>query len=196
VAIDPVQPADAARWIVERYKVSPELARHVVENVGSELFPLHNEMEKLQTYVGTSRPIDMRDVDAVILRSERFGPWELDDAIFARSYSKAVRLIGAMIEEGEEPLIILSKIARVWRQLFVGKGLAGRVGTSELAAATGAPAFKGADIAAACRRYEWRGLAQGFRAILAADRALKTSNPNPEIYFDVMLWKLMNSKAA
>jgi DNA polymerase-3 subunit delta len=194
VAIDPVQPADATRWIIERYKVSPDLARRVVEHVGSELYPLYNEMEKLQTYVG-GRPIEIQDVDAVILRSERFGPWELDDAILARSYSKAVRLVGAMIDEGEEPLIILAKIARVWRQLFVGKGLAGRVGTSELAAATGAPSFKGADIAAACRRYEWNRLAQGFRALLAADRAFKSSSPNAEIYFDVMLWKLMSGKA-
>jgi DNA polymerase-3 subunit delta len=196
VAIDPVQPADATRWIVERYKVSPDLARRVVEHVGSELFPLYNEMEKLLTYAGPGRPIEIQDVDAVILRSERFGPWELDDAILARSYPKAVRLVGAMIDEGQEPLIILAKIARVWRQLFVGKGLAGRVGTSELATATGAPSFKGADIAAACRRYEWSRLAQGFRALMAADRAFKSSNPNAEIYFDVMLWKLMSGKAA
>ncbi|HEX4998932.1 MAG TPA: DNA polymerase III subunit delta [Terriglobia bacterium] len=196
VSIDPITPADAARWVVERYKVAPDLARYVVEHVGSELYTLYNEMEKLRTYAGSERPLETRDVDAVILRSERFGPWELDDAILARSYARSVRLVGAMIEEGEEPLLILAKIARVWRQVFVSKGLAGRVGAAELAAVAGAPSFKGAEIAAACRRYEWKRLAQGFRAILAADRAFKSSNPNPEIYFDVMLWKLMDGKSA
>jgi hypothetical protein len=34
----------------------------------------------------------------------------------------------------------------------------------------------------------------GFRSILAADRAFKSSSPNPEVYFDVMLWKLMEGE--
>ena len=33
----------------------------------------------------------------------------------------------------------------------------------------------------------------GFRELLNADRAFKTSSPNVEAYFDVMLWKLMGS---
>jgi len=64
--------------------VAPEIARYIVENVGSELYPLHNEMEKLQTFVGAGMPVTTRDVDALILRSERFGPFELDDAFSPR----------------------------------------------------------------------------------------------------------------
>lgn len=195
VVIDDVQAGDAARWIVDRYKVPPELARYVVETVGPDLYPLYNEMEKLQTYVG-NRPIEMRDADVSILHSERFGRWDLDDALYARSYAKAVRLTGAMLEAGDEPLVILSTISRVWRHLLAAKGLAGRASASEVAMAAGAPAFKGADIVAASRRYDWKQLAQGFRSILAADRAFKTSSPNPEVYFDVMLWKLMEGKGA
>jgi len=97
---------------------------------------------------------------------------------------------GALLDDGAEPLVILAKIARVWRQLFVGKGLAGRVGASEAAAAAGVPAFKASSFATSCRKYSWHRLAQGFRDLLAADRAFKTSSPNVEAYFDVLLWKL------
>jgi DNA polymerase III subunit delta len=191
VAIDPLKPADAARWLMERHGLTAEVARYVVENAGTELYPLHNEMEKLKTYLGGARPADLRDVDASLLRSEKFGPWELEDALLERDYNKAVSVVGAMLDEGEEPLRILSKIVRVWRQLFVGKGLAGKRSASEAAAAAGAPPFKANSLVSACRKYGWTQLATGFRELLAADRAFKSSTLNAEAYFDILLWKLV-----
>jgi DNA polymerase III subunit delta len=195
VEIDELKPAEVARWLIDRYKVSPEIARYMVDNVGTELYPLHNELQKLKTYVGDARPIDIRDIDVLILRSEQFGPFELDDAILARDYPKAVRVVGAMIEEGVEPLMVLSRIVRVWRQLFMGKGLVGKFGAKEVAAAVMAPVWKSGDFVASCRKYEWKQLAQGFRQLLAADRAFKTSSPRPEAYLDVLLWKLIQPES-
>jgi len=90
-------------------------------------------------------------------------------------------------------LIILSRIVRVCRQLFVGKGLAGKHAAKDVAAAAMFPSWKAADLVAACRKYEWKQLARGFHELLNADRAFKTSSPNVEAYFDVMLWKLVGS---
>ena len=191
VEIDTLRPADVSRWLVDRYKLAPEIARHLVENVGMELYALHTEIEKLKTYVGDTRPIELRDIDVLILRSEQFGPFELDDAIIARDFKKAVQVLGAMLDEGVEPLIILSRIVRVWRQLFVGKGLVGKRSAKDLAAAALVPMWKAGDFAAGCKKFEWKQLAAGFRLLLQADRAFKTSTPNPEGYFDVMLWKLI-----
>jgi len=191
VEIDTLRPADVARWLVDRYKLAPEIARHLVENVGTELYALHTEIEKLKTYVGDTRPVELRDIDVLILRSEHFGPFELDDAIIARDFKKAVQVLGAMLDEGVDPLIILSRIVRVWRQLFVGKGLVGKRSAKDLAAAALVPMWKAGDFAAGCKKFEWKQLAAGFRLLLQADRAFKTSTPNPEGYFDVMLWKLI-----
>jgi DNA polymerase-3 subunit delta len=191
IEIDALRPADAARWLMERYKVSAEVARHMVDNVGIDLYQLHSEMQKLQTYVGSARPIDTRDVDVLILRTEQFGPFELDDAVLARDYRRAVQVLGSMLDEGVEPLMILSRIVRVWRQLFVGKSLAGKRGAKDVAAAALVPAWKAADFTVSCKKFEWKQLAGGFRLLLNADRAFKTSTPNPEGYFDVLLWKLI-----
>jgi DNA polymerase-3 subunit delta len=192
IEIDALRPADVARWLMDRYKLAPELARHLVDSVGSDLYQLHSEIEKLQTYVGTGRAIEARDVDVLILRSEQFGPFELDDSILARDYKRAVQVIGAMLDEGVDPLIVLSRITRVWRQLFVGKSLAGKRSAKDVAAAALVPAWKAADFAASCKKFEWKQLAGGFRLLMNADRAFKTSTPNPEGYFDVVLWKMMN----
>jgi DNA polymerase-3 subunit delta len=192
IEIDTLKPMDVARWLVERYQLAPDLARYIVENVGMDLYQLHTEVQKLQTYTGGTRPVEARDVDVLILRSERFGPFELDDAILAKDYKKAAHVLGTMLDEGVDPLIILSRIVRVWRQLFVGKSVAGKRSARDVAAVAMVPGFKAAEFAAGCRKFEWKQLASGFRLLLNADRAFKTSTPNPEGYFDVMLWKMMN----
>jgi DNA polymerase III delta subunit len=191
VSIDPLRPAEVAKWLMDRYGLSAEVAHYVVESAGTELYPLHHEMEKLKTYVGGTRTPDLRDVDASLLRAEKFGPWELNDAILARDYKKAVHVVGAQLDEGEEPLRILGSIVRVWRQLFVGKGMSGKGSANDVAAAAGVPSFKASSFSASCKKFGWPQLAGGFRALLAADRAFKTSSPNIEAYFDILLWKLV-----
>ncbi len=191
IAIDPLKPADVARWLMDRYKLTPEIARYLVDNVGIDLYQLHSEIEKLRTYVGDARAIEFRDIDVLILRCERFSPFELDDAVLARDYKKAAQVIGAMLDEGVEPLIVLSRIVRVWRQLFVGKSLAGKRSAKDVAAAALVPAWKAAEFVTSCKKFDWKQIAGGFRVLLFADRAFKTSTPNPEGYFDAMLWKLI-----
>jgi len=192
IGIDPLNTADAVRWIIERYKLQPETARYIVEVVGVELYPLHNEIEKLQTFVGVGKPITIRDVDELVLRSEQFGPYELGDAILARNYRKSVQVAGAMLDDGTDPLMILGQVGRVWRQLFIGKGLASQRSAKEVAAVVGLPPFKAGEFIAGCKKYEWKRLASGFREILNLDRTLKSSNPDIEACFDVTLWKLTN----
>src|SRR2546426_652556 len=187
-------------WVFEKYsaKEFEEIppARLMDDALTPSLFTenrafLVTNAEKLRTYVGDARQIEARDIDVLILRSEQFGPFELDDAVLARDYKKAVQVLGAMLGEGVDPLIILSRIVRVWRQLFVGKALVGNRSAKDLAAAALVPMWKAGDFAAGCRKFEWKQLAAGFRLLLQADRAFKTSTPNPEGYFDVMLWKLI-----
>jgi DNA polymerase III delta subunit len=195
VEIDSMKPPEVARWLVDRYRLAADIARYLVDNVGTDLYQLHTEIEKLQTYVGADRPVQARDVDIIILRSEQFGPFELDDAIVARNYKKAVTVVEAMLEDGVDSLLVLARIVRVWRQLFVVKGLADKKGARDIAMAAAVPAWKAADFVASCRKFEWKQLAEGFRELLYADRAFKTSSASPEVYFDVLLWKLIGTAA-
>jgi len=53
------------------------------------------------------------------------------------------------------------------------------------------PAWKAAEFVTSCKKFDWKQIAGGFRVLLFADRAFKTSTPNSEGYFDAMLWKLI-----
>src|SRR5437867_11618349 len=106
---------------MDRYKLTPQIARYLTDNVGTDLYQLHNEVEKLQTYTGNALPIETREVDVLILRSEQFGAFDLDDAVLPGDYKKAVQVVGAMLDEGVEALIALRRIVRVWRKLSMGE---------------------------------------------------------------------------
>jgi DNA polymerase III delta subunit len=191
IEIEPHRLRDTMRWLQDHYGVSSEVATYIVENVGTELHLLHAEMEKLTIYLRGVRPPEAADVDQLLLRSERFGPFELDDALLAFDYARAIRVVGAMIDEGVQPILVLSRLARVWRQLFVGKVLEGRAAPAQIARAASVPHWKASNFVAACKRISLKRIAEGFAELLRADRAFKTSSPNPEYYFDVMLWKLL-----
>lgn len=190
LVIDAVNTGDATRWLIDRQKLTPDVARYIVDTLGTDLRQLQTEVEKLQTYVGGGRAVEIRDVDVLILRSEQFGPFELGDAILDKNYRRSVQVLGAMLDDGSEPLQILGQITRVWRQLLVGKALVGKKSARDLALAAGAPPFKANEFATACRKHEWKRVASGFRELLNADRAFKSS-ADPEVYFDVLLWKLI-----
>ena len=191
IEINSLRAGDTVRWLRDRYGVSAEVGRYLVDNLGTELQQLYGEMEKLKTYLRDAGPPEMADVDQLIFRSGQYGPFELGDAFLAKDYPRAVRVVSAMVEEGVEPILILSRIVRVWRQIFVGKVLAGQRSAKEVAAAASVPHWKAPEFVAACRNFRWERVVKGFRELIQADRAFKTSSPNPEFYFDVMLWKLM-----
>ncbi len=191
IQIDRLRPEDMVRWLSGRFGVTLEVARYLVDNLAPELLPLKQEVEKLQTYVGGARQVEIADVDQLIFRSEQYGPFELNDAFLAKDYPKSVRVLGAMVEEGVEPILILSKLVRVWRQIFIAKVLEGRSSPAEVAGAAGVPRWKAGQFVTACRTFDRGKVASGFEEFVRADQALKTSSPNPEYYFDVMLWKLI-----
>lgn len=193
VEIDRLRPADIIQWIKERYGVRSEVASYIVENIGTELYPLYRELEKLQTYVKRERSIKLEDVDLLILGSEQFGPFDLDDAMLARNYRKAVRVTEAMIEEGVEPLQILGKLASLWRKLFASKQLIDRGRGREISQVLGVHDFVAGKLQKAAGGFSSERLVHGFSELLRADKTFKSTSAKPEYCFETMLWKLIGS---
>lgn len=194
IEIDPLRPGDVARWLRQRYGLAPEVARYLVETVGTELRPLAGEMEKLTAWVQGSRPVETDDVDLLILGTEQFSPFELDDAVLNQDCGKAVRVAGAMIEEGIEPLIILSRLARTWRQVLIGKALSGKASPRDIAAAAGIPSWKAAAFGGSSRKFTWERIIRGFGELVASDRRFKTTGADPDVVLKLLLWKLLASE--
>lgn len=196
IEIDPMRTGDAVRWLRQRFGLEPEVAQYLVETVGMDLRGLAGETEKLMTYVREERAVAVSDVDLLTLGTDQFSPFDLDDAVLDQDYPRAVRVTAAMMEEGVEPLVLLARVARTWRQMLGGKTAARKGDPREVASAVGIPQWKAARFRAACERVAWPRLLGGFRELVAADRRFKTTGGNPELVLESLLWKLVGSGEA
>src|SRR5438128_3478431 len=70
IEIDALRPADVARWLMDRYKLPHQLARYLTDNLGTDLYQLHKDVESLQTYPCKAQQNEMRYVDVLVRRSE------------------------------------------------------------------------------------------------------------------------------
>lgn len=82
------------------------------ESVGSELAALENEIEKLYLYTleREDKTITKEDVLDCIGFSKEENPFELANAILACNKNKAVQLVDKLLDDGEEPVAVLSKM--------------------------------------------------------------------------------------
>lgn len=82
------------------------------ESIGGELNALENEIEKLSLYTAdrADKHITKPDVLACIGFSKEENPFELSNAITACNKNRAVQLVDKLVDDGEEPVSILSKM--------------------------------------------------------------------------------------
>lgn len=105
------------------YRLSEEAVVFLIEQVGSDLGNLHNEITKATLAVGERRPISREDVQRVCGLSGKWSIPDLLEAMGQRRAEQAVGILGNLLEYGEPPLVILSAIARQFRQIFKVKQL-------------------------------------------------------------------------
>lgn len=82
------------------------------EAVGGELAAMENEIEKLYLYTldRTDKAITKQDILACIGFSKEENPFELSNAITACDRTRAIKLVDKLVDDGEEPVGILSKM--------------------------------------------------------------------------------------
>lgn len=82
------------------------------ESVGAELTALENEIEKIALYTlnRTDKTVTEQDVLDCIGFSKEQNPYELANLITACNKNAALNLLDKLIDDGEEPIAILSKM--------------------------------------------------------------------------------------
>lgn len=124
----PLSEGQLPAWIRQQahsmgYRLSEEAVTFLIEQVGSDLGNLHNEITKATLVVGERRPISREDVQRVCGLSGKWSIPDLLEAMGQRRAEQAVGILGNLLESGEPPLVILSAIARQFRQIFKVKQL-------------------------------------------------------------------------
>jgi len=135
------------RWVADYmrsrgYTAAPGALKLLLEAAGTDLQTLVNEIEKLALFAGTSGVITGEAVDELAGASRQRGIFELIDALGRRDSRAALQILASLLDAGEAPLMIVTMMARHYRQILIVKEmLENRRKPSEISEAAQVPGF-------------------------------------------------------
>ncbi len=134
-------------WIRERARkrkaeIDPEALALLKAHLGSELFRIDQALVNVLEFLSPSRKITAQALGEVLGGATAGSVFELAENVGAGEEAEAMRLLREILADGEEPVRLLSLIARQVRILILGKSLErkGHRGR-DLALALGVPPY-------------------------------------------------------
>lgn len=181
VAAQPLKGRRLRDYVAERVRrrgltLSAEGLEELIERVGQDLRRLMGEVDKLEAFAGGLGAVSAEDVAAVLGRGLARPLYRLGDSLGERRAVEALEFVEEVLEEGEEPVVILGVLHRALRQLFSVRGLQqARVPRDEMISRLRIErfAFKLPALLEAARRWSDEDFRAAFRALERADRRLK-----------------------
>ncbi|NOZ55330.1 MAG: DNA polymerase III subunit delta [Calditrichaeota bacterium] len=115
---------EAVRWVLERVKtkgkaIQPEAAQLLVDEVGTDLSALANEIEKLLLGTSEDGQIDVELVRRIVVGARGYSFYDLQDAIADADLSKSLLIVDRLLELGAKDTAIVFHLANFYRQVAV-----------------------------------------------------------------------------
>ncbi len=110
-------------WLVRRCsqkhgeKLAAEAVDFLLECHGTDLGVLDQELAKLAAYVGDAAAITVQDVQRLTSRTREVDVWPIFDLLARGDQVGALRLLGELIEQGNEPMQLLGALSWQLRRL-------------------------------------------------------------------------------
>ncbi len=154
--------------------ISPDAADMLASLVGSDTQAAANECHKLLAYVNYARPIEMDDVDLLVISNTSANVFDMVDALGARQGRLAMRLLNQLLEE-QAPLLVFGMIVRQFRLLLLAREVLDDGGqANDVAAQVGMPMFVARKMAAQAGRFSLGALEAIYHRLVEVDEAIKS----------------------
>lgn len=184
------------QWVERRIKeaggsISPQAVNTLVRFVGSDLWSIANEADKLVLYAA-GRRIEEADVKSVVSFVREESVFTLVDAVLESRGSVAQDSLQQLLRQGEAPVQLLTMIARQLRIIFLVREMrAHGKSRAEIQIKLGLnsdflvrKAWEQAD------RYTTTRLRELYHRLLDADVSIKTGKMEGEIALDILVSEL------
>jgi DNA polymerase III delta subunit len=91
------------------------------ELTGNDLRRVSNEIEKLITFAGEKKVIELDDVNQVSGWVKTFFEWEIADSLGKADFERSLIVLNSLFKEGVKPEYILGLMAKFFRDIFLAK---------------------------------------------------------------------------
>jgi DNA polymerase-3 subunit delta len=175
-------PSWCTQWALAKHgkKLSSPAAQLLVDLVGTEMGLLDQELDKLAVYVGSAKSIEADDVNKLVGSSRAESTWKMLDAIGTGQPEQALRILGRLFDQGEEPIRMLGAFSLQLRRLaqlarLMQQGMTLAAATQE----AGIPYFAQRTAEQQLRHVGRQRTDQLYEWLLEADLGLKGSSQLP-----------------
>ena len=184
---------DLARWIKEAAQekgasISPAATSSIADLVGSDLWTLDQELEKLSLYA-TGRGIEERDVNELVSQVKEANIFAAVDAMIDGKPAVALRLLHQLREGGRNVSSIIAMVERQLRLLALARdSIDEGLGQQELAQRLGGlPQFVVRKTVEQARRHTWVDITWRYDRLLEADLAIKRGRLEPDLALELLV---------
>lgn len=200
VVFKPIYDNRIEPWIRDRVRkegkdISPKATALLRTYVGTSLWDLANEIEKLFIFIGDRGRIEEDDVVQVVGHSKIHRIFDLTDAVGERKTGEALQILQSLLDEGEEPgrmlwmlvrhLTALSKIVASKTERLDRTEWSRRLGIS--------PYFLEKTMAQAAH-FDEETLADGMERVLDVENRLKSGYRNERVLLEMLVYGLCQKR--
>ncbi len=187
----------AIGWVRKQFQkkgvtLSSEGATFLVQQIGTSLGCLFNEIEKVMTFAHGKNRLELEDVITVIGFSRKFNTWELTDAVGRKDLNHALLVLIRLVDEGQSPVGIIMDLSRriflfVRMRAMLDRGLSLDGVTKEL----GLRPFFAKQYMDQIRHFTADELAYSVDVLLQSDTYIKTGYLKPDVVMTLMVHDLV-----
>lgn len=125
-ALKPLKGKALFSWMNQRFSSAgkqalPEVNRKLRDLTGGDLKLLEREIEKVTTYVGDKRRVELDDVYQVSGWVKSFREWELAGSLEKGDYEQSLLVLNSLFQERVKPEYIMGMISNFFRDLLMAK---------------------------------------------------------------------------
>jgi len=189
-----------APWIRGRFKdlqidIDENAVHFLKTEIGPDLMKLSSEIEKLAAFAGKAGRVRHDDCVALVRGQRKYSLFDLVNAVGNKNEPEAMRLLRSILDEGEQPLVVLALLIRNFRNLlkvteYRNRGLS----KGEISKKLGVPEFYLNETFRHHGRYARRELVAAFVLLSEADFQLKNNLRGPERVLEGLLHDLITGK--
>ncbi|MDD2203230.1 MAG: DNA polymerase III subunit delta [Bacilli bacterium] len=171
------------------YQITLKALNMLIELVGSNLYLLDSECEKLMIYKIDEKKIEEVDIDDMIVKYDFSNDFALIDAVIDKEINKALTLYHELLKRNEEPIKILVMLANKFRLIFQVKRLHSKgFNNYQIAGELGAHPYS-VELANKVKLKD-EELLKYLELLANLDESIKTGKINKDVGLEMFLLKL------
>jgi DNA polymerase III subunit delta len=195
IALDAPKGRRLVAWIRRqgtalKLKVDDRAAWALIDSVGGELRDLDASLIQLSSALGTGAQVSAADVARAFPRLADQRIYVLTDAVGDRRLPVAMTNLRRLLDQGEDPLVLLGSLAAQMRRMLRARRYAD-AGTGAVADALGLPSWRAERLAKQARVYRESELVAAMRALAEADVEIKGGDLPPEAALERAVIKIL-----